>query len=91
VSAIRYLVDYPPKIQMFKNNNAVFQNEPLEGANDGERAIEAAKRVRNNLFHGGKHIHSKPGRDEKLVRCSLTILQACLNLHEGLGRKFYDH
>jgi hypothetical protein len=76
---------------MFKNNNAVFQNEPLEGANDGERAIEAAKRVRNNLFHGGKHIHSKPGRDEKLVRCSLTILQACLNLHEGLGRKFYDH
>jgi hypothetical protein len=90
VGAIRYLVDCPPKMQMFKNNNAVFEEALLDGGNDGERAIEAARRVRNNLFHGGKHVHSKPGRDEKLVRCSLTILQACLNLHEGLGRKFHD-
>jgi hypothetical protein len=91
VSAIRYLVDTPPQVQKYEHGDAIFREVPLRGDNDGERAIEAARRVRNNLFHGGKHTpHSPPERDEKLIRCSLTLLEACLNLRQELRETFEE-
>jgi hypothetical protein len=90
VTAITYLVNCPPKVQKCKSHNAVFESECLRGDNIGEKAIEAAKRVRNNLFHGGKHTpHSPPGRDERLICCSLVVLEACLQLRRYVYDEFY--
>ena len=59
--AIRFLTANPPQVQKVEEGRAVFQADDLRGDNDGERAIEATRRVRNNLFHGGKHTpHSPP-------------------------------
>jgi hypothetical protein len=74
--ALAYLVNEPPQIQISKEQ---WHPISLHGATAIEQAIDAVTRARNNLFHGGKHTpHSPPGRDEKLVRSSLTVLYACL-------------
>ncbi len=87
--AIRFLTANPPQVQKVVEGRAVFQADDLRGDNDGERAIEATRRVRNNLFHGGKHTpHSPRERDEKLVRCSRLVLQTCLELHPDLKAEF---
>lgn len=87
--AIDYLLAEPPMIQKLLAHRAEFRDQPLDGNNRGAQAIEAAKRVRNNLFHGGKHTpHSPPERDTKLVSAALTILQACLSADHGLNGEF---
>ena len=60
---------------------------PLRGKTDIERALDAIQRVRNNLFHGGKHTcQSAPERDEGLVRAALVVLHAC----RSVGGNFND-
>lgn len=78
--AVRYLLEQPPKVQM------VNADGELEWANKAENGPTACqlllyiRRVRNNLFHGGKfngHWFA-PERSEVLMRHSLTVLRACL-------------
>ena len=89
VNAIQFLIAHPPQVQKVEGGRVVFRPVDLRGNNDGKRAIEAARRVRNNLFHGGKHTpHSPRERDEKLISCSLLVLQACLKLHPDLHAEF---
>jgi hypothetical protein len=74
--AISYLCDEPPLFQLSAHR---WGHRALHGICRFEQAIDAAKQVRNNLFHGGKHTqHSPSGRDNRLVKSSLTILYACL-------------
>ena len=55
----------------------------------GAQAIEAAKRVRNNIFHGGKHTpHSPPERDAKLVQAARAVLEVCLLADAELKSEF---
>mgnify|MGYP001585416829 CR=1 FL=1 len=80
--AIDYLNNDPPQVQVSAQG---WSRLPLRGSTAIERAIDAIQRVRNNLFHGGKHTpHSPEGRDEKLVRLSLLVLNACLMQDENL-------
>jgi len=88
-SAIDYLVKHPPQVQKFIDGSAVFQVAPLGANTEGGRAIEAARRVRNNLFHGGKHTpHSPAGHDEKLIECSLIILETCAAFRADIRSEF---
>ncbi len=90
-AAIGYLLAEPPQVQKVINDRPQFQASPLAGANTGAQALEAARRVRNNLFHGGKHTaHSPPERDTRLIDAALTVLQACLSLSPDLESE-YDH
>lgn len=76
--AIALLVGQPPQIQRWPGLN--WEARVLPGVRDTERAVHAAYRVRNNLFHGGKHPPlSNPGRDEALVRAALELLQNCVD------------
>ena len=87
--AIAYLTSEPPQVQTAAQN---WSQQPLTGSTLGEKAIAAAQRVRNNLFHGGKHTpHSPPGRDEKLVRLALVVLYACLEQDANLRQTFEQH
>lgn len=86
---IGYLLANPPQVQKCVEKQAVFKEEALRGDSDGAKAIEGAKRVRNNLFHGGKHTqHSEPGRDARLIEAAMTVLGACLSIHPGLNTEF---
>lgn len=74
--AINYLNENPPEVQLA---SGVWTERPLHGDTPLARAIDAAGRTRNNLFHGGKYgLDSPDGRDEQLVRASITVLVASL-------------
>jgi hypothetical protein len=48
-----------------------------------EQVLDLVRRVRNNLFHGGKfsdEVHGGPNRNDRLLRHSLAILHRCLEL-----------
>ena len=76
----------PPQVQISKSQ---WMQVQLHGNSQIEKAIDAVTRVRNNLFHGGKHTpHSPSGRDEKLVRASLAVLYACLEQNSILRNTY---
>ncbi|HDS1558914.1 TPA: hypothetical protein QEL11_002799 [Stenotrophomonas maltophilia] len=86
--AVQYLTDEPPQVQVAPaqwNPNVPLRGGPgIIGT-----ALDATGRVRNNLFHGGKHTpHSPPGRDEKLVRSALCLLRACLKQDQQLAAAY---
>lgn len=87
--AVALLLAEPPQVQ---TGAQTWRQFDLRGQNRFARAIEAAKRVRNSLFHGGKHTpHSPPGRDEALVNAALLILYACLDANTTLRDTYNQH
>lgn len=81
--AIEYLCTDPPKVESFDQG---WVDRPLQGANRVTQAISAVTRVRNNLFHGGKHLpESWPGRDRDLVIAALTVLIAVVENAPGVA------
>lgn len=84
--AIDFLCREPPQVQTGQLN---WEERQLHGATKIEQSLDAVKRIRNNLFHGGKHTpHSLPGRDEQLIRSSLIVLYACLEQNEALRQAY---
>ncbi|WP_423061699.1 hypothetical protein [Citrobacter portucalensis] len=78
-NAVKDLVGIPPKVQAhdlsFKNTN------PSRPNDNYAEAISLTRRVRNNLFHGGKHSElseAQKKRDECLLRASIVVLTHCL-------------
>lgn len=69
--------DPPPmKMQLDQQRRVIFVERPLVGP-VGDRLIEAARRVRNNVVHGGKqHPHQEryPGHDQRLVDAATNII-----------------
>ncbi|MFB5746791.1 hypothetical protein ACE38U_18135 [Cedecea sp. S5-13] len=78
-SAVRDLVGSPPKVQTY---DLSFKNTKPSRPNDNyAEAISLTRRVRNNLFHGGKHSElseAQKERDERLLRASIVVLTHCL-------------
>lgn len=84
--ALDFLNQEPPQVQTSAHG---WDPLPLRGATPVATALDAAQRVRHNLFHGGKHIpHSPPGRDEALVRAALAVLLACVAQNPGVGAAY---
>jgi len=48
------------------------------------------RRVRNNLFHGGKEIFSDLPRDRQLLKFSLVLLRCWLDLDKNVKRHFLN-
>jgi hypothetical protein len=86
--AIRYLLSDPPKVQYAcGDGRAKFGDKPLRGDGAGNKAIcDVLRRVRNDLFHGGKEPYTD--RDRHLVKAGLQILEAYLALHPDLKSAF---
>lgn len=85
-TAVQYLTAEPPQVQ---TAHLTWEHAALAGQTPIEQALHAVTRVRNNLFHGGKHTpHSPEGRDEKLVRASLHLMYAILEQNERLRAVF---
>ncbi len=81
--AIEYLIKQSPKKQMVTPDNRLFWHpQHPQPSNDKslQRVLECVRRVRNNLFHGGKaeSFIKDPARDNKLIQSSLVVLNSCL-------------
>lgn len=86
--AIQLLVNDPPEVQM---QDGRWTKKPLGNANPVAGAVLSLKRVRNNLFHGGKsHKEREPGRDAKLVGAAFVLLQAVIEQSNNDLRWFYE-
>ena len=91
-AAVEYFVPHPPWRQVVTSNglawNSTIGFATIEGT---EQVLELVRRVRNNLFHGGKFsngVHSGPGRNEALLRHSLVILHRCLELFPSVAAEY---
>jgi hypothetical protein len=89
--AIEYMIKNPPKKQMIRNQLLVWE-VPTPNASKIHEIILCVRRVRNNLFHGGKFngYWFKPERSEELLLHSLSILDACLRASPDLKKAFDD-
>ena len=92
--ACEYLFDSPPNQQIILND-AVAWGTPVRpnDETDIEFLLRMVRCVRNNLFHGGKHnigVHEDVQRTERLLRSSLTILAACLDLAPAQNTAYRD-
>ena len=64
-----------------------------ENQRKAQQVLLMVRVVRNNLFHGGKHLpdgEKETGRNETIVRDSLIILEQCSKLHDEV-RGRYEH
>ena len=82
--ACRYLQESPPNQQVIIDDVVAWETpvRPDEETNI-QFLLRMIRCVRNNLFHGGKYnveMHEEKHRTEMLLRSSLVILDACLNV-----------
>jgi hypothetical protein len=88
-AAIEYMGKKPPKKQVIRNQLLEW-GDPTPNTNKTREVIKCVRRVRNNLFHGGKFNNHwfAPERSEKLLSHSLSILEACLRASPDLKKAF---
>ncbi|WHL19938.1 hypothetical protein [Stenotrophomonas acidaminiphila] len=91
-----------PKVQVVVNSGgrrkATFEPRPLQPPNevrsDARALVEATKRVRNNLFHGGKEDPGEQpfdGDDDEWGRAALDVAQTLLDLMDQGAFGAPDH
>lgn len=94
--AIAYLMSCPPRKEVVAAGELDWT--PLSrGAGESHEAwlLRLVRRIRNNLFHGGKGRYpygpvSEPSRDSTLLYCGLVVLSECLSLSPEVDRAFKD-
>ena len=86
----------PPPMKMLVNNQRriEFADAPLGAGPEGDRLMDAARRVRNNLVHGGKEHRRQeryPGHDEKVARAAIDVMFLAIASHPDVARlAYYD-
>jgi hypothetical protein len=90
--AINYLLGEPPKCQIVEDNGSLDWKDLGRGSETEIRwLLLLVRRVRNNLFHGGKYPYTplpEPARDTRLLESSLMVLEACLGWDDKV-RRYY--
>lgn len=91
-AAVDYLLTQPPKKQVLREGKLQWESTPLDNVPRAQQVLTMIRRVRNNLFHGGKFIPAEAGgdphRDQLLVQHSLVVLRACLPLDPNVEAAF---
>jgi hypothetical protein len=91
--AVDYLLTTPPKKQVLKKNIAWLDSPPDNKQSLAQQVLSMVRRVRNNLFHGGKFMpvaNAHRDRDELLVKHSLVVLRACIPLNHSVERAYRE-
>ena len=78
--AVEFMLEYPPKQQMVIHGVLSWKDCRPTGKTKAESLFLYIRRVRNNLFHGGKFNGHwfEPERSEMLIKHSLTIIHAAI-------------
>ncbi len=91
--ACDYLLSNPPMKQVMVDGKLAWSTTGPNGSlSEVERLLVLVRRVRNNLFHGGKfsaEAFEDTPRQERLLRSSLIVLAECLRLDNDV-RGFFD-
>lgn len=75
-TAVNYFMNHPVKKQVFTNNQLTFIVTPRDqNISDAEWLSLLIRRVRNNLFHGGK-VNYDRHRDTLLIQFAIVILES---------------
>lgn len=86
--AVNYLINHPPKKQILDaNNHLTFENNVIRpnGLPDLVWLSRLIRRIRNNLFHGGKFRYDRP-RDPELIQYSLVLLESWSQCNNDVKR-----
>lgn len=87
----RILISQPPKRQVICNNELSWEDENVPSTCKG--LFLAIRRVRNNLFHGGKYPIGpidEPSRNRDLIRACLNVLEKALEEDSEVRRWFIN-
>ncbi len=71
----------PRKMEIGPSKKIIFVDIPLGGTTDDAKLMEAARRVRNNLVHGGKENKVQEryaGHDQRLVKAAANVMDAAI-------------
>lgn len=81
IGAITYFNSNPPRKQVYDGGKLQWDSTAPGGKHAADNILILVRRVRNNLFHGGKFNGEwfAPERSEQLLRASLTILRATID------------
>ena len=84
---VREMIAEPPKVQASDDGKCWHWEETMEKPIQSLGAFfVATKRVRDNLFHGGKH--GEDPRDDVLCRAAWAVLELCLKQHQAVRSMF---
>ncbi len=91
--ALEYLEKFPPKKQIVAAGRLEWSTDAYNGTHDLDRVLTLVRRVRNNIFHGGKFVRGvEPdlSRDRKLLDVCLVILESCVESDHDLRYHFQE-
>ncbi len=82
-ASIDYLLRHPPKKQVLRGDQLAWDDTPPQAASHADLVLAYVRRVRNNLFHGGKFNGHwfEPQRSSELLAHSLCILRHAVEGH----------
>jgi hypothetical protein len=82
-----YLRDHPARKQMVRGGVLAWDDVARGNESETMFVFVGIRRIRNNLFHGGKAI---PGteRDEKLLSSATLVLRSALDLRADVKQAF---
>jgi hypothetical protein len=88
--AVGYILMYPPRKQVIWDGRLVWSDAAPNTNIRSDLVLQYVRRVRNNLFHGGKFNGRwfDPERSAQLLRHCLTILHACLEASPAVGEAY---
>jgi len=87
ISALNYIKGNPPKKQMIEDGKLSWKTDNSIEDFTFNRLLVLLRRIRNNLFHGGKFIKGYEediSRDEQLLKSGIIIIQTCLLVNKKL-------
>jgi len=77
---LQILCEPGPMIELVIERKCTFVSVHFPGDTDGERAINAARQVRNNLFHGSKLLEEGAVSDDEFMGAAIQVLSDSLSL-----------
>jgi hypothetical protein len=80
------LLSEPPRLQLIRANRLEWQD--ARPPSNVQELFGAVRRVRNNLFHGGKSGEADNQRSEKLIAEAIAVLQEALQASDNIRRSF---
>jgi hypothetical protein len=92
-AAVEYILLNPPMKQVLRNGNLMWEaNLPNDGKSETEIIFVLVRRIRNNLFHGGKHnlsVFEDNERTTSLLRSALLIVKEGMSILQDV-KAAYD-
>jgi hypothetical protein len=90
--AVNYIMDNPPMRQVLRDSALMWDaNRPNGRRSEIEVLLLLVRRIRNNLFHGGKHnldVFEDTERTTRLLRNSIIVIHECLLLEPSVKAKY---